>query len=141
MKKAIQYLTAEQVLALNQQAVDQIGGGTAGVQSPRAFDVVVNQPRQVLFGHEVYGTIWLKAAYMMQQIIKTPVFVDGSKRTAMLVGQTFLTQNGSQPRDDDFNSLAKVFILEMTQRPNDDANMALVADWLADQFVAVGELN
>lgn len=56
--------------------------------------MVLDQPKQVVFGQEVYPTIWVKAAYMMQQIIKTPVFVDGSKRTAGLVVLRVLQENG-----------------------------------------------
>ena len=108
------YLNREELLSLNEQAVVELGGN-AGVQSPRAFEVVLDQPKQVVFGQEVYPTIWVKAAYMMQQIIKTPVFVDGSKRTAGLVVLRFLQENGYQPMGEDYNEVARNFILEMVQ--------------------------
>lgn len=98
----VQYLTAAEVLHLNETAIATLGGGNAGVQSPRTFDVVISQPQQIVFGQEMYPTICLKAAYMMQQIIKTPVFVDGSKQTAMPVVQTFLNANGYDPTPDFF---------------------------------------
>ena len=55
------YLNREELLSLNEQAVYELGGN-AGVQSPRAFEVVLDQPKQVVFGQEVYPTIWVKAA-------------------------------------------------------------------------------
>ena len=55
------YLSREELLSLNEQAVVELGGN-AGVQSPRAFEVVLDQPKQVVFGQEVYPTIWVKAA-------------------------------------------------------------------------------
>lgn len=127
------YLSREELLSLNEQAVVELGGN-AGVQSPRAFEVVLDQPKQVIFGQEVYPTIWVKAAYMMQQIIKTPVFVDGSKRTAGLVVLRFLQENGYQPMGEDYNEVARNFILEMVQSDNSEETMKLIAKWLSNHF-------
>ncbi len=129
-----QYLSREEFLSLNEQAVVELGGN-AGVQAPRAFEVVLDQPKQVVFGQEVYPTIWMKAAYMMQQIIKTPVFVDGSKRTAGLVVLRFLQENGYQPMDEDYNEVARNFILEMVQSDNSEETMKLIAKWLSNHFM------
>ena len=127
------YLSREELLSLNEQAVVELGGN-AGVQSPRAFEVVLDQPKQVVFGQEVYPTIWVKAAYMMQQIIKTPVFVDGSKRTAGLVVLRFLQENGYQPVSEDYNEVARNYILEMVQSDNSEETMMLIAEWLSNHF-------
>jgi death-on-curing protein len=129
----IRYLERDQLLEINQQAVVELGGN-AGVQSPRAFEVVLDQPKQVVFGQEVYPTIWVKAAYMMQQIIKTPVFVDGSKRTAGLVVLKFLQENGYQPVGEDYSEVARNFILEMVQSDNSEETMMLIAKWLSNHF-------
>lgn len=48
----------------------------------------------VVFGHTLYPTIWLKAAYLMQKITKKYIFVDGNKRTAFLATLLFLKKNG-----------------------------------------------
>ncbi len=128
-----QYLNREELLSLNEQAVLKFGGN-AGIQSPRAFEVILDQPKQVVFGQEVYPTVWLKAAYMMQQIIKTLVFVDGSKRTAGLVVLRFLQENGYQPMDEDYNEVARNFILEMVQSDNSEETMKLIAKWLSNHF-------
>ena len=128
-----QYLNREELLSLNEQAVLKFGGN-AGIQSPRAFEVILDQPKQVVFGQEVYPTVWLKAAYMMQQIIKTPVFVDGSKRTAGLVVLRFLQENGYQTMGEDYNEVARNFILEMVQSDNSEETMKLIAKWLSNHF-------
>ena len=128
-----QYLNREELLSLNEKAVLKLGGN-AGIQSPRAFEVILDQPKQVVFGQEVYPTVWLKAAYMMQQIIKTPVFVDGSKRTAGLVVLLFLQENGYQPVGEDYNEVARNFILEMVQSDNSEETMMLIAEWLSNHF-------
>ncbi|TGE77269.1 type II toxin-antitoxin system death-on-curing family toxin [Weissella confusa] len=130
------YLNREELLSLNEQAVLKFGGN-AGIQSPRAFEVILDQPKQVVFGQEVYPTVWLKAAYMMQQIIKTPVFVDGSKRTAGLVVLRFLQENGYQPMDENYNEVARNFILEMVQSDNSKETMKLIAKWLSNHFTQI----
>ena len=71
---------------------------------------------------------------MMQQIIKTPVFVDGSKRTAGLVVLRFLQENGYQPMGEDYNEVARNFILEMVQSDNSEETMKLIAKWLSNHF-------
>ncbi len=135
-----QYLNREELLSLNEQAVLKLGGNT-GIQSPRAFEVILDQPKQVVFGQEVYPTVWLKAAYMMQQIIKTPVFVDGSKRTAGLVVLRFLQENGYQPVSDNYDDLAKAFIFKMVQKANSEETMALIAGWLSSQFEFIENIS
>lgn len=71
---------------------------------------------------------------MMQQIIKTPVFVDGSKRTAGLVVLRFLQENGYQPVSEDYNEVARNYILEMVQSDNSEETMMLIAEWLSNHF-------
>lgn len=79
----IRYLTQAELIEINKYAVQQVGGITFGVQSKAALQVIVNQPQQVVFGHELYPTIWLKAAFILQKITKKHVFIDGNKRTAI----------------------------------------------------------
>ena len=70
----------------------------------------------------------------MKQIIKTPVFVCGSKRTAALVVLLFLQENWYQPMDEDYNEVAPTFILEMVQSDNSEETMKLIAKWLSNHF-------
>lgn len=90
----MQYLTEAEIVAINQQLIQRAGTKYQGLQSPDGLDSVVKQPQMVVFGHELYPTIWLKAAYLMQKITKKHLFVDGNKRTAYVCTKLFLLKNG-----------------------------------------------
>lgn len=70
-------------MAINQTVIKRAGKSSAGVQYPEGLDIVTEQPKQVVFGQELYPNIWLKSAFILQKITKKHVFVDGNKRTAL----------------------------------------------------------
>lgn len=88
------YLSEEELIAVNKKVLIGTGQQFLGVQYPQGLSLVVEQPQMVVFGHELYPTIWLKAAYIMQKITKKHVFVDGNKRSAYLAALLFLLKNG-----------------------------------------------
>lgn len=51
-----------------------VGRSNYGVLSEFALDMVVEAPKQIIFGHELYPIIWLKAAFILQKITKNTSF-------------------------------------------------------------------
>lgn len=88
------YLTELEIIEVNRFVLTGVGQMYQGVQYPAGLSLVVEQPKMVVFGHTLYPTIWLKAAYLMQKITKKHIFVDGNKRTAFLATLLFLKKNG-----------------------------------------------
>lgn len=88
------YLTTGEIIAINKYVLEGVGQSYQGIQYPEGLSLVTEQPRMVVFGHTLYPTIWLKAAYIMQKITKKHIFVDGNKRTAFLATLLFLKKNG-----------------------------------------------
>lgn len=88
------YLTQADIIAVNKCVLAGVGQSFQGIQYPEGLSLVVEQPQMVVFGHTLYPTIWLKAAYIMQKIIKKHIFTDGNKRTAFLTTLLFLKKNG-----------------------------------------------
>ena len=70
-------------------------GGMHGVRDHGALLSIEAQPRQSVFGKELYPTIFLKAATYARNIITTHPFLDGNKRTGMTVALIFLENNDS----------------------------------------------
>ncbi|MDZ5438325.1 type II toxin-antitoxin system death-on-curing family toxin [Limosilactobacillus reuteri] len=64
-----------------------------GIQYPEGLSVIVEQPQMTVFNRELYPSIWLKAAYIVQKITKKHIFIDGNKRTAYLCLLLFLKKN------------------------------------------------
>lgn len=87
-------LTLEQLLEIHALAID-ITGGSAGIRDLGRLESAIATQTQNVFGEELYPSIADKAAALIRAIIADHPFVDGNKRTAMLIGITFLEINGS----------------------------------------------
>ncbi|CAJ1192558.1 type II toxin-antitoxin system death-on-curing family toxin [Companilactobacillus paralimentarius] len=122
------YLTEKEFIAINELVLKRSNSKSIGIQYPQGLDLVVNQPKQVVFGKELYPNIWIKAAFIIQKITKKHIFIDGNKRTALLSGLTFLSINGIELNfsTDDGESL----ILNVTNGSDNDSIMVSLAEWL-----------
>ncbi len=69
-------------------------GGLHGVRDQHLLLTLEDLPQQKAFGKELYAGIFIKAAVYARSIIQNHPFLDGNKRTAMLVAGTFLEDNG-----------------------------------------------
>ena len=69
-------------------------GGAHGVRDRQAILSLAELSQQQAFGKELYPSIWLKAAVYARNIIMNHPFLDGNKRTGMLVASVFLEDNG-----------------------------------------------
>ncbi|WP_125982058.1 type II toxin-antitoxin system death-on-curing family toxin [Loigolactobacillus iwatensis] len=130
MTANINYLSKTDLLEINKYAVQMTGGTNFGIQSNAALATVINQPGQVVFGHELYPTIWLKAAFILQKITKKHVFVDGNKRTALFAALKFLNDNNYIIKDRNVINHSGDFVLAITNSPDDETTMKKIAQWL-----------
>ena len=73
------YLSAEDVLALAEQAVDD---QTVVVRDAGLLESAVHRPSASMFGQEAYTDLFEKAAALLQSLAINHPFVDGNKRTA-----------------------------------------------------------
>lgn len=89
----MRYFTLEQVLQLHALVLLH-DGGVDGVRDAGRLEAVVATQYQEVFGEELYVGVHAKAAAMIRGIVGDHAFYDGNKRTAMLVGLTFLELNG-----------------------------------------------
>jgi death-on-curing protein len=68
--------------------------GEGGVRSPALLASAAGQPYQSFDGHDLFPTIFEKAAVLIRSIAQNQPFVDGNKRTAWAAGRTLLRANG-----------------------------------------------
>lgn len=116
------YLTKHQIIQINRGVISAAKKVSLGIQYPQGLDTVVEQPKQVLFGKELYPTIWLKAAFIIQKITKKHIFADGNKRTALITGLTFLRLNN---HDVSFSEDEKVNLMVSLTNSPDSENVML----------------
>ncbi|MDB6245401.1 type II toxin-antitoxin system death-on-curing family toxin [Lactobacillus amylovorus] len=133
------YINKLTLMAINQTVIKRAGKSSAGVQYPEGLDIVTEQPKQVVFGQELYPNIWLKSAFILQKITKKHVFVDGNKRTALAATTFFLRKNGYDLKFSNEEGLE--FILAVTNSEDSEKNMKLVADWLQIHSRKLNENN
>jgi death-on-curing protein len=74
------YVRLADVLRLADVAVD----GVAIIRDVGLVDSAVARPQASLGGEEAYPTLHLKAAALLESLIRNHAFIDGNKRTAVL---------------------------------------------------------
>ncbi|WP_276754060.1 type II toxin-antitoxin system death-on-curing family toxin [Limosilactobacillus ingluviei] len=126
----MKYLTANEIIQINRHALTKIGQTYRGIQYPEGLDLVVEQPQMVVFGHELYPTVWIKAAYILQKITKKHIFADGNKRTAFLSASLFLYKNGYLLNFNDDEVVA--LVLNVTLADDSEEEMLKLAEVLKE---------
>ncbi|MFR9797279.1 type II toxin-antitoxin system death-on-curing family toxin [Streptomyces sp. MS06] len=91
------YLSAEDALAVAEQAVDDQG---VLVRDVGLLESAVHRPSAAMFGQEAYPDLFGKAAALLQSLAVNHPFVDGNKRTAWVSCVVFLALNEVQLRPD-----------------------------------------
>lgn len=117
-------LTLEQILQLHALVLVK-DGGADGVRDVGRLEAAVSTQHQVVFGEELYTTVFAKAAALMRGIVGDHPFTDGNKRTAMLAGLTLLEVNG-------YNFIAQRGELEdfAVRVATNHLDIDAIADWL-----------
>ncbi|MBD1916598.1 MULTISPECIES: type II toxin-antitoxin system death-on-curing family toxin [Cyanophyceae] len=89
------FLDVEAVLRLHARQIERFGG-TEGVRDAGLLDSALAQP-QVTFGGELlHPTLAEQAAAYLYHLSNNHPFVDGNRRTAFAVMDTFLRVNGKR---------------------------------------------
>lgn len=86
-------LDVEQLIMLHVYVLTNTTGSD-GIRDIGRLEAVVATQTQEVFGREIYVSVHDKAGALMRGIVADHAFVDGNKRTAVLVGLTFLSING-----------------------------------------------
>jgi death-on-curing protein len=84
----------------------------------------LDRPQTNIRGYAPYPDIFLKAASLIECIISTNAFIDGSKRTGFLACELFLEQNGYFI---DPKAQITKFLLAIAQN---NIDLKTIADWL-----------
>ena len=99
-----QTLTIDDIIEINRRMIAEFGGvffeGDRNLANPGSLEHVLEEIQGSLFGHEIYSTVFEKAAAIGWRIIAGHVFHDGSKRTGMEACRLFLDLNGYEMRID-----------------------------------------
>lgn len=84
----------------------------------------LGRPQTNIHGYTPYPDLFLKAASLIECIISTNAFIDGSKRTGFLACELFLEVNGYFI---DPKAQITSFLLDIAQN---NIDLKTIADWL-----------
>ena len=87
------FLSLDEVLELHADQISSFGG-TPGVRDEGLLESALAQPQATFGGQFLHPTISEQAAAYLYHIAMNHPFVDGNKRTAFAVTDTFLRLNG-----------------------------------------------
>lgn len=89
----MRYLTLNEALEIYLRILKD-SGGAAGVINLNGLESAIAQPRMTFDGRELYPSLGEKAAALGFSRIQNHPFLDGNKRTAHAVMESFLALNG-----------------------------------------------
>ena len=87
------YVDIEEVYYIH-EAVIKKAGTKASVRDFALLHSAVERPKATFAGKDLYHTIFLKAASLLQSLCLNHPFTDGNKRTSWLSTKRFLYVNG-----------------------------------------------
>ncbi|HEX3050079.1 MAG TPA: type II toxin-antitoxin system death-on-curing family toxin [Aggregatilineaceae bacterium] len=123
MSDEINYLTPAELYAI----AEDVLGRKPDVRDRRLLHSTAARPALIVFGEEVFPTVFDKAAALLHSVAARHVFFDGNKRTATAVAARFLQLNGLQPVWD--ADTIYHFVLDVAQNKWDVKD---IAAWLSD---------
>jgi death-on-curing protein len=118
-------LTVQDVQLIHMQIIDA-SGGSQGTRAVDRIESAVAAQNQEVFGTQLYPTVFEKAAAMVRGIVADHPFVDGNKRTGIMVGLTLLNLNGKDTSSIDDKELEDFAVKIAT----DHLSVADIAKWL-----------
>lgn len=93
----MRYLTAADIIKINVMVIGKYSPKEpVGIADPNSLQMIVEQPKQEIFGKVLYPDIYSKAAIIWINLIKKHPFYNANKRTAVLALHMFLAMNGYQ---------------------------------------------
>ena len=106
------------------EAIIKRAGTKASVLDFALLHSAVERPKATFEGKDLYPTIFLKAASLLQSLCLNHPFTDGNKRTAWLSTKRFLHING-------YHLKAKKEAIEfMVKVDNEKPEIARISTWL-----------
>ncbi len=87
------FISLEEVLELHDDQISSFGG-TPGVRDEGLLESALAQPQATFGGQFLHPTIAEQAAAYLYHIAMNHPFIDGNKRSAFAVTDTFLRLNG-----------------------------------------------
>jgi death-on-curing protein len=125
--EGIQFLSVDEAIAIHERLIERFGG-TSGIRDKGLLESALYRPQT---GY--YDDIAELAAALFESLILNHAFVDGNKRVAFFVTDTFLRLNGWKLSVE--TESAHTFIVGMLER--DDCSYEKLLPWIRESLVRI----
>ncbi|NPV41126.1 MAG: type II toxin-antitoxin system death-on-curing family toxin [Anaerolineae bacterium] len=120
------YLTPEQVLFIHSRLVIETGG-SHGLRDMGMLLSALGRPQATFDAADLYHDIFLKAAALMDSLVRNHPFMDANKRTALVSTILFLQLNGYR-----FNAANDEVVVFTLACARSELSIQQIAAWLHD---------
>ena len=121
-----QYVDIDEVYLIH-QAIIKRAGTKASVRDFALLHSAIERPKATYAGQDLYPTLFLKAASLLQSLNRNHPFTDGNKRTSWLSTKRFLKINGYHLKAKTNEAVSFVVRVD-NKRPS----IAEIAAWLKE---------
>lgn len=123
--EVVQFLSVDEAIAIHERLIGRFGG-TPGIRDKGLLESAMYRPQT---GY--YADLVELAAALFQSLLMNHAFVDGNKRAAFFVTDTFLRLNGWKLQVD----AASATNLIMGMLEAGDCSLEKLRAWIADSLV------
>jgi death-on-curing protein len=116
------YLEATEITTIHDQIIDATGG-SLGIRESELLESIATKPQASFAGHELYPSLFAKAAALYEALCNYHVFIDGNKRTSAIAMYRFLAINGYELVAT--NQELEIYTLSIANSHPDLANVAM----------------
>jgi death-on-curing protein len=127
----VKYLTIQQILFIHYRVTEE-AGGSHGIRDTALLESAIHRISSTFDQKDLYPDVFLKAAALMQSLIKNHPFIDGNKRTAITSASIFLSLNGRHLTAD--NKELELFTMKAA---SGKADLGAMAKWFKKKSVKV----
>ena len=129
------YLDRAEILWINRTFISVKGGSyyeaDDNVMNRNSFEYMIDAPKSILYGTELYEDVYKKAAVYPFLIINDHIFHDGNKRTGMMAAFLFLAKNGLRIKTIVTSPMIVSYAEKITQR---HLSIRRISNWLRFYF-------
>jgi death-on-curing protein len=119
-----QTVDIEEAILLHTKIIAR-AGTRAGVRDFALLHSAVERPKATFDGKDLYPTIILKAAALLQSLCMNHPFTDGNKRTAWMMAHRFLWINGFHLKADRMEAADFMVLVD-----NEKLDLQAISTWL-----------
>jgi death-on-curing protein len=114
----------DEIIAIHNEIIRE-SGGESGILFAGLLQSCLEKPLTVLFGYPIYQDLFEQISALMHCIILNHPFVDGNKRTGLIIAKVLFEINGLLLNANTYESVH--YTLEIAQG---NVDVMEVADWL-----------